>query len=233
MWLLAWSYPDELRFLQGDQVLLESLRRVRSGQPFNEALRQQQARLNELGISVLEKDSDNLLFYSSDSDPRSLFSRSVQSLQRFTNRLLVAEAARQMTVAANSLKRFALKHGHYPSDLTELIPEFLPAVPKDPVSGQALRYHLNGDGTFKLYSIGEDGEDNAGDPTSPTASKSFGWQRGRDWVWPAPATKEELRTYYEELAAKRNSARPLTQQFQKMLRERFGFAPPNYNNSTK
>jgi hypothetical protein len=114
MWCFAWSYPDELRFLQGDQVLLESLRRVRSGQPFNEALRQQQARLNEIGISVLKKDSDTLLFDSSDSTTVNVLTLGAVAA-RFTHRLLVAEAARQITVAANSLKRFALNCHYLPT----------------------------------------------------------------------------------------------------------------------
>jgi len=66
----------------------------------------------------------------------------------------------------------------------------VPAVPRDPVDGQPLSYQINSDGTFLLYSIGEDGVDDGGDPSpaSDTKSKSFSWRKGRDLVWPRPAT---------------------------------------------
>jgi len=228
MWRLTWSYPDELRFLQGDQALLESIRSVQSGQPFKVALGNQEARLNEVGIKSLKKDEDNLFFNSGDSDPRSLFSRSVQSLERFINRLLVVEAARQLTATAISLKRYALRYGGYPTNLAALAPEFMAAQPLDPVDGKPLRYHLNADGTFKLYSIGEDGEDNGGDPTSITETKTLGWQRGRDWVWPVPATKDELKKHYEQLAAKRKTISGSLSAFQR----RYGIEPEARNTST-
>jgi hypothetical protein len=68
--------------------------------------------------------------------------------------------------------------------LDELVPEFISAVPIDPMDIQPLRYKLNADGTFVLYSVGEDGKDDGGDPT-PTDSKSPPdlWN-ARDAVWP-------------------------------------------------
>jgi len=47
-------------------------------------------------------------------------------------------------------------------------------------------------GTFVLYSIGDDGVDDGGDPASRTSTRSVGWDRGRDYVWPAPASEEEI-----------------------------------------
>ena len=40
-----------------------------------------------------------------------------------------------MTIAAIALKRFQLKHGSHPAQLSELVPEFLTSVPLDPVDG--------------------------------------------------------------------------------------------------
>ena len=111
-----------------------------------------------------------------------------------------AEAARQMTIAAIALKRYQLKHGNYPPDLNSLVPEFLPAVPLDPVDGQPLLYRRNADGTFLLYSVGENGVDDAGDPSleKGVTSSNYGWQNPHalDWVWPQPATPEEIQKYY-------------------------------------
>lgn len=109
------------------------------------------------------------------------------------------ETLRRLTLTAIALKRFQLRHGHFPSALNELVPEFISAVPIDPMNIQPLRYRLNADGTFVLYSVGEDGKDDGGDPT-PTNSKSPPdlWN-ARDAVWPvaeessniqAPSTRE-------------------------------------------
>src|SRR5262249_28063626 len=114
--------------------------------------------------------------------------------------------ARQLTVTAIALKRFQLRHGSYPLDLNTLAPEFLSSVPHDPVDGQRLRYRLNQDGTFLLYSVGEDGEDNGGDPSPATHSNSYvGWLKGRDFVWPQPATPEEIAAYRQKVASHRRS----------------------------
>ena len=49
-----------------------------------------------------------------------------------------------------------------------------------------LRYRLKPDGTFLLYSVGEDARDDGGDPTPPSAGKFDLWE-GRDAVWPSSA----------------------------------------------
>ena len=72
----------------------------------------------------------------------------------------------------------------------------LSEVPRDPVDGKPLRYRLNSDGTFLLYSIGQDYKDDGGDPTSTAPIATFYWLRGRDWVWPQPATPQEIQYYY-------------------------------------
>ncbi|NOS72204.1 MAG: hypothetical protein HOP33_20055 [Verrucomicrobia bacterium] len=95
------------------------------------------------------------------------------------------EAFRRLTITAIALKRFQLRRRHLPAELNELVPEFISAVPIDPMNIQPLHYRLNADGTFVLYSVGEDGKDDGGDPT-PTNSKSPPdlWN-ARDAVWPA------------------------------------------------
>jgi hypothetical protein len=108
------------------------------------------------------------------------------------------EAAKRLTVAAIALKRYQLKHAEYPTSLSALTPEFLPAVPRDPIDGQPLRYRLNPDGTFLLYSIGDDGKDGGGDVT-PLSPRPVYWLRAPDWVWPKPATPEEIQHYYDNL----------------------------------
>jgi hypothetical protein len=43
------------------------------------------------------------------------------------------------------------------------------------------------------------------DEASPaTKSESFGWQQGRDLVWPQPATAEQVRLYWEKKTKRRH-----------------------------
>jgi hypothetical protein len=104
------------------------------------------------------------------------------------------------------LKRYQLKHGNYPPNLDSLVPEFLSVIPTDPVDGKPLNYRLKADGTFLLYSVGENGKDDGGDPSlkKGVESSSFNWQNPHalDWVWPQPATAEEIQKYYDEQAKK-------------------------------
>ena len=200
-WHLFLSYPDQLRSLKGHQVLLDSFRLVRARQSFNVALHRQPARLAELGLES-RNDEFGPFFDPSGPDLRSIFSQSVVSLSRMLNRVLAVAVAREMAIAALALKRYQLRHGHYPDDLSALVPEFFGAVPRDPADGQPLRYHLKPDGTFLLYSIGEDCADNGGDASPAVKSESFNWQKGRDLVWPSPATLEEVKAYRQRTAKK-------------------------------
>lgn len=97
----------------------------------------------------------------------------------------------EMAVTAIALKRYRLKHGQWPEKLGALVPEFLPAVPQDWMDGQPLRYRLNPDGTYTLFSVGRDGQDDGGDPR-PKQGESRSMFSGRDFVWPQPATKAEI-----------------------------------------
>src|SRR6266478_452661 len=61
------------------------------------------------------------------------------------------------------------------------------------MDGTAIKYRPGTDGTFTLYSEGEDLKDNGGDTTLPPEKKNFRnlWDR-KDFVWPAAALPEEV-----------------------------------------
>ena len=98
--------------------------------------------------------------------------------------MLESETDRELTVTAIALRRFQLRHGRAAATLLELVPEFLPTLPRDYMNGEALHYRAASDGSFLLYSVGVDGWDEGGDPnpanlTRPWTSR---WS-GRDAVW--------------------------------------------------
>lgn len=101
------------------------------------------------------------------------------------------ECRREMSLAAVALERYRLRHGEWPAELAALTPEFLEQVPWDWMSGEPLRYRRNHDGSYLLYSVGLDGQDDGGDPTPPS-ERSRAWFNGRDWVWPRPASAAEV-----------------------------------------
>ncbi|MCP3904157.1 MAG: ADP-ribosylglycohydrolase family protein [Planctomycetes bacterium] len=69
----------------------------------------------------------------------------------------------EATVIMLAIERFENQHGRPPAALEELVPEFLPAVPTDPLHGGPFGYRLLADDpagrAFVLYSFGADGND--------------------------------------------------------------------------
>lgn len=200
MWSTAWSYPDELQMLRGYQILLESMRTAQATGRFDTPLRSQTNKLIDLGFGNVDDEISIAFNGVADANLRSFASEGVISLSRVLNRVLIAEAAREMAITALALERYHLRHGQYPSELNALVPDFVSAVPRDPVDGSPLRYRLDPDGSYVLYSIGEDGKDDGGDPQPASPSEQMmTWGRGRDWVWPRPATPEQIKAYYAKL----------------------------------
>ncbi len=111
------------------------------------------------------------------------------------------ETDRSLTLCAIALKRHLTRHGRLPATLDALVPDFLPAVLVDYMDGKPMKYRLNTDGTFTLYSVGGDGKDDGGDAALLDGRKSTRslWAR-KDFVWPAPALPEEIETYRKEAA---------------------------------
>jgi hypothetical protein len=190
LWRTSWSYDDELTILQGDQVLVETMREIQTNGFFKTALADCDRKISALGING--PGTNWLRNHIGDELENLLGRNSVQSLRGSTERVLTTEAARVVVSAAVALKRYQLRHGAYPPNLNALVPDFLAEAPRDPVDGHPLRYQLLPDGTFLLYSIGSDNVDNGGDANPQPGSKSFSWQRTRDWVWPRPATQQEI-----------------------------------------
>ncbi len=202
LWCVAWSQQDELRDLSHWQRVIE-IGRVGRAKSWKEALTYCKA--TEISDDLLSGISDSassrgkLNWYDRS---RFVFSGRDGSLNgTLVLRALRFQTGRQLAITALALKRYELRHHQPASDLAALVPEFLPAVPRDPMDGQPLRYRTKPDGGFLLYSVGEDGKDDGGDTGLPAdKAKSSNWWEGQDMVWPTSATPEEVAAYEKKIA---------------------------------
>src|SRR5436190_14165381 len=91
-------------------------------------------------------------------------------------------AARRVAVTAIAIERYRRGHaGAPPSDLTALLPAFLPAVPLDPLSMQPLIYRTDV-GSYVIYSVDANRKDDGGELYGHGAAiaKHVGPQSPRD-----------------------------------------------------
>ena len=207
LWRYWWSYPDELREFKSYDVFLNAVRLAETNFSFQKAITYQR---NELEALKLNKTNDDFYFLSNPAkaDFHSLVSQGVMSMSAVFDKVMRVETAKQATITAIALKRYQLKHGNYPADLNSLVPEFVPSIPRDPADGQPLRYRRNADETFLLYSVGENAVDDGGNPAleKGVESSNFNWQNPHalDWVWPQPATEEEIQAYFNKVSSQKN-----------------------------
>jgi hypothetical protein len=187
IWRFAWSHQAQRQSMEVMQRLIEIARKAAAEKSFA-SVRDDLTRLDE---RVLGKNLYDKLRYP---NPQSIF-----TLSRAVARASWAEVDRSMTICAIALKRYSLRHGKLPPQLDALVPEFLSSVPTDYLDGHPMRYHLNSDGSFTLYSVGENGKDDGGDVSLlPEKSITRNLRDRKDYVWPAPALPEEIEAYRQE-----------------------------------
>jgi hypothetical protein len=207
LWSFLWADQDEARLL-------------RQWRDSIEAARQAAASHSLLAVKGMIPERDGDWFWSGEEDGKakpSLYdrcrylvsSRVGGSEWRANSKAATGEAVRTLAVTAIALQRYQLRHGKPAPDLAALVPDILPAVPLDPMDGKPLRYRLKSDGTFLLYSVGEDGVDNGGDGSRRDGSSSSqpSFFQARDLVWPVPATPEEVAEADKKLEGKKGRQR--------------------------
>jgi hypothetical protein len=184
-WRWFWSYLDEARGLQAFQVVVDATQMAETNKSFQS--------VQSFALAKLKLDQN------SSDDLRNYSVQSATALYSALRRAINVEAAQNVVITAIALKRYELRHHQLPATLDQLTPDLLQAVPVDYMDGQPLRYRLNADGTFLLYSVGENGVDDGGDPSleKGVTGSNFYWQNNRalDWVWPQPATPAEISAY--------------------------------------
>ncbi|HYG33229.1 MAG TPA: hypothetical protein VEC99_00505 [Clostridia bacterium] len=165
---------DELLHLQTMQEILTACRQLNTNRPWP-AVRLE-----------LDKTSGKIKAINNPLQRfKYMLSRfSMTSLVRVGSTVMRNETERRLTITVIALKRYQLHHGTWPPTLEAMVPEFLSQVLLDPMSGKALCYRLQPENEFLLYSVGEDGVNDQGNP-NPPPSKSAGMWEAPDAVWPS------------------------------------------------
>jgi hypothetical protein len=195
-WRWFWSYGDEVRGLQMWQAVIDGTQMMETNNSF------------QLVQSFVNTNFVRVGFDSVKNNSYAIVSQNAHNQLSVMRKAAIAEIARNVVVTAIALKRYEFRHHQLPYAADELTPDLLQTVPIDCMDGEPLRYRPNADGTFLLYSVGENGVDDGGDPSleKGVTSSNFYWQNPHalDWVWPQPATEEEIHAYYKKLSAQKN-----------------------------
>ncbi len=105
------------------------------------------------------------------------------SIDGASRRSYEMETWRQLAVTGLALERFRLVEGKYPASLEALTPRYVKEVPLDPMDGHPLRYRVEPDGQFRLYSVGRDHQDDGGVRPIRRAKSAADRERASDQVW--------------------------------------------------
>ncbi|MGE4181659.1 MAG: hypothetical protein AB7J34_17700 [Limisphaerales bacterium] len=177
-----------------------------------------------------------------DAITRVYVKSSVPALSGMLTKAFAADIQRTLLRTDIALHRYKLRHGRYPESLDALVPEFLPAVPIDAADGQPIRYRFTPDQPDEpeplLWSAGENGVDDGGDPEikGGNLASTFHWWRGKDAVWPRPASPAETAAWLEkeEQSRKRHRRPEGSPQFQMSpeLMKRYGLIPATADSPT-
>lgn len=189
LWRFAWSHQAQGQGMRQLQRLTEITRLGVTNKSF--------ANLR-IEIEELEAEADRGRLYDRLRYP---LHNPVFTLSSSVKKTMQAETERSITLCAIALKRYSLRHGKLPPSLEALVPEFLNSVPGDYMDGKPMKYRLNPDGSFTLYSAGANGKDDGGDASllpDKTSDRNL-WDR-KDFIWPIPATPEEVAAWRKEAA---------------------------------
>lgn len=178
VWKFAWSHHDELYYCKILQRMLEAHREVLS-QRDGATLPARMERIAETARTPY----DRMRFFVAPM----LYPALTKAFQR----AWIAQATAELAVTAIAIKRFELRHGRFPGSPGELVPDFLARCPIDYMDGKELKYCLEADSSFRLYSVGIDGKDDGGDGGHAHAGVP-NYHNGRDLVWPRPASEPEV-----------------------------------------
>lgn len=87
----------------------------------------------------------------------------LRGVEGMITRQLNRQARFDAALAGLAAEEFRLQHGRWPTDWSELVPQFLPQVPPDPWTGRPMLLRPTSAGMV-IYSVGVNGADDGGHP---------------------------------------------------------------------
>lgn len=169
----GWMRQNQSTLALETQRHIETARRLRGGTPT--------AEWQDLIKEAEAWDSETQARYRDNPSPYTAFARQLGgALGKAVAKAVRSQVMNRCAITGCALERYRLRNGTYPKTLEALVPDFLAAVPIDPMDGQPIRYAQDDNGLFRLWSIGDDRKDQNG-----RRSKEGSHQ---DWTWPAAYT---------------------------------------------
>jgi hypothetical protein len=101
-----------------------------------------------------------------------------ESTKGLTHAIRAVQTQRDLLMCGIALERYRLRYGRFSERLDQLVPEFLPEVPKDICDGQPLRYQLLPDGAPHVWSLWPSGKDEGGMPNDSQKKGNAVWTTG-------------------------------------------------------
>lgn len=188
-WKWWWSYDDQIYQYKHLNSGLDAVRTLQETRSYGRAA----APLLPMETELMSLQEDPHFMFSRQSNPHGT---------NFLGHVALAQTLKELTVTAIAIKRFHLRHSRYPSELAELVPAWLSALPQDFLGSGPLTYRPQDAGGFLLYSVGMNGRDEGGNgelPESTPQKARQAWPgQAKDLVWPRPATRLELDTFEKE-----------------------------------
>ncbi|MCH7920017.1 MAG: hypothetical protein IIC50_18770 [Planctomycetes bacterium] len=82
---------------------------------------------------------------------------------RVFQRALNTQTHIELALVACALERYYLANQQYPETLEELVPDYLDASPRDPMTHEPWHYRRDEERGFRLYTVGKNGRDDGGE----------------------------------------------------------------------
>ncbi len=166
---------DELLALRHDQNCLDAARRLKQGIAWPTVDRELDGYYQSLNTTLSGPMAQIRYALSATAIPLT---------HKATLTTLRHETMRRLMIVAIALKRYQMQNHNLPPMLEALAPNFISALPSDPMSGKPLCYRVDSTSGFVLYSVGEDGVDDGGQVKSVTPATGGELWYWKDWVWP-------------------------------------------------
>ncbi len=114
-------------------------------------------------VEALAADTRDAWFPSTHNIGGKILSSMLPAISNMHQALCARDTRMSLVDTALAIEQFRFDQGRIPATLSELVPEYMPAVPLDPhASTEELRYLLQGDDGYVLYSTGRNAFDDGG-----------------------------------------------------------------------